>query len=277
MVDSHGRFVWYELMTTDAEAAKSFYTAVIGWGAQDASKPGLSYILFTVGKAAVSGLMPLSEDARKMGMRPSWLGYVGVDDVDASAEKIIKLGGAVHVPPTSIPDISRVSVAVDPQMAMFALLTWLQGGHAQPAALSTPGTVGWHELLAADREKAWTFYGDLFGWQKADADSDAGDMYQLFSVGGETVGGICTKPATAPVPFWLYYFNIGDIDLAVKRVKAGGGRIVNGPLEVPRGRWIVQCLDPQGAIFALAGTRSHDGIGYFERVASRDPWPYSRK
>jgi predicted enzyme related to lactoylglutathione lyase len=276
MVDSHGRFVWYELMTTDAEAAKSFYAAVIGWGAQDASKPGLSYTLFTVGKAAVSGLMPLSQDARKMGMRPSWLGYVGVDDVDATAERIIKLGGAVHVPPTSIPNISRVSVAVDPQMAMFALLTWLQGDE-QPAALSAPGRVGWHELLAADVEKAWTFYGDLFGWQEADADTPAAGMYRLFSAGGEAIGGICTKPATAPVPFWLYYFNVGDIDLAVKRVKASGGRIVIGPMEVPGGRWIVQCVDPQGAIFALAGKLSHDGIGYFERVASRDLGPRSRR
>jgi predicted enzyme related to lactoylglutathione lyase len=275
MVDSHGRFVWYELMTTDAEAAKSFYAAVIGWGAQDASKPGLSYTLFTVGEAAVSGLMPLSEDARKMGMRPSWLGYVGVDDVDATAERIIKLGGAVHVPPTSIPNISRVSVAVDPQMAMFALLTWLQGGE-QPAALSAPGRVGWHELLASDVEKAWTFYGDLFGWQEADADIPAAGIYRLFSAGGETIGGMCAKPATAPVPFWLYYFNVGDIDLAVKRVRAGGGRIVVGPMEVPGGRWIVQCVDPQGAIFALAGKLSHDGIGYFERVASSDPGPRSR-
>src|SRR5215510_9668764 len=277
MVDSHGRFVWYELMTMDAEAAKSFYTAVIGWSAQEASKPGLSYILFTVGKAAVSGLMPLSDDARKMGMRPSWLGYVGVDDVDATAERIIKLGGAVHVPPTSIPNISRVSVAVDPQMAMFALLTWLQGDQAQPAALSAPGRVGWHELLAADVEKACTFYGDLFGWQEPVADTPAAGTYRLFSTGGETIGGMCTKPATAPVPFWLYYFNVGDIDLAVKRVKAGGGRIVIGPMEVPGGRWIVQCVDPQGAIFALAGKLSHDGIGYFERVASRDPEPRSRR
>jgi uncharacterized protein len=219
--------------------------------------------------------MSLSEDARKMGMRPSWLGYVGVDDVDATAERIIKLGGAVHVPPTSIPNISRVSVAVDPQMAMFALLTWLQGGE-QPAALSAPGRVGWHELLASDVEKAWTFYGDLFGWQEADADIPAAGIYRLFSAGGETIGGMCTKPATAPVPFWLYYFNVGDIDLAVKRVRAGGGRIVIGPMEVPGGRWIVQCVDPQGAIFALAGKLSHDGIGYFERVASSDPGPRSR-
>jgi len=127
MASSHGRFVWYELATTDFEAAKAFYTDVVGWGAHDASMPGRAYSLFTAGGASVSGLMPLSEDARKMGLRPSWLGYVAVDDVDAAAERIKELGGAVHVPPTDIPNISRFSVAVDPQMATIALFKWLEG------------------------------------------------------------------------------------------------------------------------------------------------------
>ena len=276
-VNSFGRFIWYELMTTDMKAAKAFYADVVGWGTQDASMPGMPYTLFTAGGAPVSGMIALPDDARTSGFRPSWLGYVGVDDVDATADRILKLGGAVHVPPKDIPNISRLSVAVDPQMATIALLKWLSGGRDQPAEPGTPGCVGWHELFAADWEKAWAFYGELFGWQKADADVGVSDThnasgtYQLFSAGGQTIGGMCTKPATAPIPFWLYYFNIGDIDLAAKRVKAGGGRVLNGPIEVPGGGWIAQCTDPQGALFALAGKRSHNGIGYFERVASRDP------
>ena len=87
MVDSHGRFVWYELMTTDMEAAKAFYAKVVGWGTQDASMPGMAYTLFTVGGASVGGLMGLPEGARKTGAEPRWLGYVGVNDVDATAER----------------------------------------------------------------------------------------------------------------------------------------------------------------------------------------------
>jgi uncharacterized protein len=162
-------------------------------------------------------------------------------------------------------------VAVDPQMATIALVKWLKGGPEQPVELDAPGRVGWHELLAADWEKAWAFYAELFGWQKADADIGEMGTYQLFSAGGQTIGGMFTKPSAQPVPFWLFYFNVGDIDLAMKRVKAGSGQILNGPIEVPGDRWIVQCTDPQGAIFALVGKRSHNGIGYFERVVSRDP------
>ena len=277
MVGSHGRFIWYELMTTDMEAAKAFYADVVDWGTQDSSMPGMPYTLFTAGTASVSGVMDLPEEARKLGMRPGWLGYVGVNDVDASADRIKQLGGSVHVPPTDIPHISRFSVAVDPQMATIALFKWLQPGQEQPAELDAPGRVGWHELLAADWQTAWNFYRELFGWQKADTDTGAVGTYQLFSVGGQTIGGMFTKPPTVPVPFWLYYFNVGDIDAAVKRVKAGSGQILDGPIEVPGGRWIVQCTDPQGAIFALVGKRSHNGIGYLERVASRDPWPHSQK
>jgi uncharacterized protein len=277
MIDSHGRFLWYELTTTDARSACAFYRDLLGWGTQDASNPGQRYMLFTAGQSVVGGLMELSQEARSMGLRPGWLGYVGVDNVDAAADRIVELGGAVHVPPTNIPNISRFAVAVDPQMATFALLRWLQSEQEQPAALSTPGHVGWHELLAADREQAWTFYERLFGWRKADDDAQTANPYLLFSTAGETIGGICTKPSTAPVPFWLYYFNVGDIDVAVTRVRAGGGRIVNGPIEVPGSRWIVQCLDPQGAIFALAGRRSYDGIGYFERIPPRGAASHSRK
>jgi predicted enzyme related to lactoylglutathione lyase len=272
LVKHHGHFVWYELMTTDMAAAKAFYADVVGWGTQDASMPGMPYTLFTAGTASVSGVMNLPEEARELGMRPGWLGYVGVNDVDAAADRIKRLGGALYVPPTDVPNISRISVAVDPQMAMIALLKWRTPGQGQPAALSAPGRVGWHELVAADWEKAFAFYAELFGWQKADSDTGAVGTYQLFSAGGETIGGMFTKPPMEPVPFWLYYFNIGDVDAATKRVQAGGGQILSGPVEVPGGgSWIVQCKDPQGAIFALAGKRSHNGIGYFERAASRDP------
>ena len=76
----------------------------------------------------------------------------------------------------------------------------------------------------ADREKAFAFYRELFGWQKAEADTGAVGTYQMFSAGGQTIGGMFTKPAMEPVPFWLYYFNVADIDEATRRVKAGGGR-----------------------------------------------------
>jgi len=267
MTSSHGRFIWYELVTSDREAAAAFYADVVGWRTRDASKPGMPYTLFTTGDAAVSGLLGLSEEAKQMGVRPGWIGYVGVDDVDATTELIRQLGGAVHVRPQDILGMSRFSIVADPQMAPLALFRWLHRGPEQPPELSTRGHVGWHELLAADWEKAWPFYSEVFRWQKAETDHGAAGTYQVFCVGEQRIGGMFTKPAIAPGPLWLYYFNVGDINAAAMRVKAGNGQIVKGPLEMPNGNWIVQCTDPEGAMFALLG---NNGIGYFERAPRPD-------
>jgi uncharacterized protein len=270
MVSSHGCFVWYELTTTDAQAAQAFYADVVGWGTRDASTPGAAYALFTVGEDPVAGLMVLPAEARKMGAQPRWTGYVGVDDVDAATDRLKRLGGTVYVPPTDVPDVSRFSVVADPQMATLALVKGLKSGQEQPAALSSPGHVGWHELSAVNWEEAFAFYGELFGWQKADAEVGKMGTYQLFSAGGQTIGGMSTKPPTAPMPFWLYYFNVGDIDTAAERVKAGGGKILEGPLEARGRNRIVRCTDPQGAMFALRTGRP-ETVGYFGRAAADDP------
>jgi uncharacterized protein len=266
MTASHGSFVWYELTTTDLKAASAFYCAVVGWGAKDASMPGLPYTVLLAGEAPVCGMMELPKDAQTAGERPMWIGYVCVDDVDATADRLDHLGGTVHVPPQDVLQVSRFSVVSDPQMATFALFKWQNPAQAQSVNTLAQGRVGWNELLAADGAKAWAFYTELFGWQKGETNLSTVGPYQQFSAGGQAIGGIMTKPATVPVSCWLYYFNVGDIDAAVQRVRAGGGHILSGPSQVPGGNWIAQCTDPQGAMFALAGRR---GVGYFGRIEPR--------
>jgi uncharacterized protein len=251
---SQGHFVWYELMTTDTAAAKAFYGKVVGWGTQDI--PGMAYTLFTAEEHPVSGLMDQPEDSRRMGAPPSWIGYVSVENVDATADRVKQLGGTVYVAPKDIPNVGRFAVVADPQKAVFALFKWASAAQDELPAPQMPGRSGWHELLAADWEKVLPFYSELFGWHKGDAmDMGAMGTYQLFSVGGPPIGGMFNKPPMVPAPFWLYYFNVGDIDAAAGRVTAGGGQILNGPMEVPGGGWILQGTDPQGAAFALLGKR----------------------
>ncbi len=271
MVSSHGRFVWYELLTTDMKAAKTFYASVMGWSVRDASAPGSRYSLFTIGDSPVAGLMSAPGDARTAGAGPQWIGYVGVDDVDAAVDRLTQLGGAVYLPPTDVPNISRFAVVADPQMAAFALVKGRKSGEAQLAKLGERGRVGWHELFSIDWEKAFSFYGELFDWRKAESHLDPMGTYQLFSAAGETIGGMFTKPAALPLPFWLYYFSIHDVQAAAKRVEAGGGQIVYGPTQAPGGAVIVHCADQEGALFALLDRRSPKAIVYFKRPATRPP------
>ena len=273
MAALHGRFVWYELTTTDLHAAGAFYAAVMGWGTQDASAPGMPYTLLTAAGDPIAGAMELAPQAQNMGAEPRWLGYVAVDDVDRAADRLRRLGGIVFVPPTDVPDVSRFAIVADPQGAMLALIKWQREDRGMPrAAPPTAGRVGWHELLAADWRQASAFYAELFGWQKAEVDvAVSGAYHQMFACGGETIGGMANKPPTVPQPFWLYYFNADDIDAAVQRVSAGGGRILEGPAQAPGGGWLVRCADPQGAMFALTGQRRNRTVGYFEPAAAHDP------
>jgi predicted enzyme related to lactoylglutathione lyase len=259
LVDQPGRFAWYELLTTDMPAASAFYGKVVGWSVKDASLPELAYTLLAAGDAPVAGIMELPEEGLRLGATPRWIGYVAVDDIDARAAQIRRLGGAILVAPTDS-NIGRISLVADRQGATFALVTGLAYGERQPGGLDEPGRVGWHELLAEDRDRIFPFYGELLGWQKA-AGADPENLYQLFSVAGQTTGGMLTKLTSAEQPCWLYYFNVDDIGAAAMRVDAGGGRVVQGPIELPDGCWIVRCADPQGALFALQGAWDQKRIG----------------
>jgi predicted enzyme related to lactoylglutathione lyase len=207
------------------------------------------------GERGIGGLMTIPEDAVRMGMRPNWVGYIFSADVDETTRSIAAAGGKVYRQPADIPSVGRFSVVTDPQGAMFMLIA--PEGEDQPkVAPGTEGHVGWRELYANDWTSAFDFYAATFGWTKGEA-MDMGPMgvYQLFEVDGEQTGGMMNKPAAIPHPMWLFYFNVGDIDAAAGRVGSAGGQVLNGPMEVPGGSWIVQCADPQGAMFALAGKR----------------------
>lgn len=258
LTDRSPAFAWYELLTTDAAAARDFYRRVVGWQVQDASTAAFAYSVFSVDDTEVGGLMELPPEGRRMGATPRWVGYVAVDDVDAAVERLRRLGGSIYVPPTDS-NIGRVSIVADPQMANLGMIGGLKRGGPPPDP-DQPGRVGWHELFAADSKKALAFYSEMFGWKAAATENDLLDSYQLLSIGERTIGGMFNKLPRVPLPFWLYYFNVADIAVAVARVRQAGGRVVQGPMPVLDGVWIVRCIDPQGAMFSLQGKTTERGI-----------------
>ncbi|MEA3542059.1 MAG: VOC family protein [Pseudomonadota bacterium] len=263
MTDMTGKFFWYELMTSDPQAALTFYGDVVGW----TSKPfgdalnGGTYHVLSGSAGEMGGVMAIPAEARDCGMTPWWGGYIGSADVDQDAERLVAAGGTLMRAPEDIPDVGRFAVMRDPGGAVFMLLKG-----SSPDAMEAPnpmatGHVGWHELYSGDFDADLAFYTGALGWAKGDA-MDMGDMgsYQLVSQSGGSdfasmSGGIMPRPKEMPMPAWLFYFTVGDIDAAVDRVSAGGGTILNGPMEVPGGAWIIQASDPQGAMFALVGSK----------------------
>ncbi|HET7411607.1 MAG TPA: VOC family protein [Pararhizobium sp.] len=250
-------FFWYQLMTSDLDAAKAFYTDVVGWRPEPfEGQAGMPpYIVLHAGERGVAGMMTIPEEARAGGMPPCWLGYIHVDDADAATDAVKNAGGKVLRGPDDIPGVGRSSVVTDPQGATFLLMA-PNGPDQPPVAPNTPGHIGWHELYTTDWQAAFDFYSSQFGWTKGDP-FDMGDMgiYQLFSSGGEPIGGMMNKPEQIPVPVWQFYFTVPAIDAAADKVTKGGGKVLMGPMEVPGGSWVVQCQDPQQAHFALVASK----------------------
>jgi predicted enzyme related to lactoylglutathione lyase len=252
MASYKGAFLWYEVMTSDVEGARAFYTELIGWRTQEWDEGEMPYTMWAVGERAIGGLMALPEEARQQGAPPHWMAYVGTPDVDATTRQAEQLGAKIVVPPMDIPKVGRWSLIQDPQGAMLAAYT----PETAPPALPGPpevGDISWHELATTDDAAGWKFYETLYGWNRTQT-MDMGPMgpYLLFMAGEHQGGGAYRKPPEMPAPpHWLFYIRVADLDGAARRCEQLGGKLFNGPMEVPGGDRVAQCCDPQGAAFAL--------------------------
>ena len=244
-----GSFVWNELMTTDMGAAGPFYSKVVGWKTAPFSPDG-SYHTFNTKSGPVGGMMVLPDDAKKMGAPPHWLMYVGTPSVDDTAQRVAQLRGRVLKQPADIPGVGRYAVVQDPFGATFGLY---QPSTPRPSK-TEPGTgdFSWFELYTPNPEGAWNFYQSLFGWEKTSA-MDMGEMgtYQMFGRGGGIPNGGIMKPPPGAPAAWMPYAMVADAKASAAAAQAAGGKIINGPMEVPGGDWIAQGIDPQGAMFAM--------------------------
>ena len=246
-----GRFCWYELLTTDLEGAQDFYRGVVGWETGAWQGEGPPYITWNNNGTPIGGVMELPADAQAGGVPPHWLPYISTPDVDATAEKAARLAGTVHHR-MEIPEIGRLAVLADPGGAVF---TAYEPSDATPGHDGPPATgeCSWHELISADWEAAWSFYSDLFGWEKTtQMDMGGHGIYQMYGREGKELGGMMTRSEDMPPPCWFLYMSVPDVHDSVAVIEDLGGTIVTPPLKVPgEGGHILHGIDPQGAGFAL--------------------------
>jgi predicted enzyme related to lactoylglutathione lyase len=246
-----GRPLWFELMTTDTRAAEAFYRSVVGWSAAPFQASPQPYTMFNrAGEVPVAGLMKRPEG---MDAPPFWAMYVGVPKLEDAATHIKRLGGAEMSPVIDVPTVGRMQMMTDPQGAAFYIYEPATADQL-PEGAPEIGEASWLELMTTDAEAALKFYTAVFGWQPSQT-MDMGPMgkYHMFNRPHGMIGGMMNKPpemAQVP-PNWQIYFRVPDITVATERIKANGGQILNGPMEVPGGDWVVNGLDPQGAAFSL--------------------------
>jgi predicted enzyme related to lactoylglutathione lyase len=247
----HGRFIWQGLMCRDPSASGRFYVQVLGWRAE-AWPHDAGYTIFSSAGGPVGGMSLLSEESRSQGARERWLGFIGVDDVDSMVLSAERLGGKAHGPAKDIPEVGRIAVLTDPQGAVFALHKPLRPMPARAAAQT--GEFAWNELATTDAGAAFRFYQTLFGWQLMHKmDMGPQGHYWIFGSGGVQRGGIYQGSQPMPGPAWLAYVEVPDVARTIAAATRAGGRVCNGPMDVPGGR-IAQLMDPGGVAFAVHAT-----------------------
>jgi predicted enzyme related to lactoylglutathione lyase len=255
-------FIWYELLTPDADASQRFYASVVGWSIQAGTTPGMDYRhLMAPDGEGVGGMLQLTPQMQAGGARPVWLGYVDVADVDAAVNRIEAQGGKTQMPATTIDGVGRMAMVADPQGAPFYVMTPTPPPDRKDAkstafSRTSVGHCAWNELATADPAQAFAFYTAQFGW------SDGGSMpmgaagdYQFINDDSGMIGAVLSSAAGNRPSMWTFYFRVPDIDTAKKNLEAGGGTIMHGPQDVPGGDFILIAVDPQGAVFALIGNR----------------------
>ena len=254
-----GSHICYELMTTDPDAAKAFYGRVVpGWSFGERMPGDQDYRMIERGDGGLAGgVFGLQQEQLDHGARPTWMGYVGVDDVDATVAQVEARRGQTLMPAFDIPQ-GRIAMVADPQGNPFYVMKPVppEGQQGKQSDLFSPTgeqRVAWNELTTSDPDAARQFYGELFGWT-SDEFMPMGELgeYRFFARGDTTIGAVC-KPGPGGSSGWRYYIRVPSIAKAVEAVNANGGTVAMGPHEVPGGDHIIIGQDPQGAEFALVG------------------------
>ncbi len=265
MTNQHGDFIWYELLTGDADAAGDFYGKVIGWTSADAQMPDMDYRFFSSSDGSdpadgVGGYMAITPEMAEHGAQPAWVGYVGVDDVDDSVTRLTAAGGSVLMPAMDVEGVGRMAMVTDAQGAPFYVMRGASDEASHSFAATEPkiGHCAWNELATSDPDAAKAFYGALFGWRK-DGEMDMGALgkYEFMKASGDrfAIGAVMPMMPGMPMPMWTYYFRVAHIDAAADAITANGGSILQEPTQIPGGEFSLNAMDPQGAVFGLVGPR----------------------
>jgi uncharacterized protein len=262
---STGSFIWYELMTTDPDSAAAFYGAVIGWkiAAPATSMPdGKDYrMIVRSDGGSAGGMLKLSEEMLKQGARPVWLGYLHVVDVDAAVKGIEASGGRTLMPRMDLP-VGSIAMVADPMGTPFYVMRPIPPPGMPDAKSDVFDTraeqrVRWNELESPNLALAKVFYTRHFNFQFNEAmPMGATGDYCFADHDGVRIGAIMQqRPGHGPLATWLFYFGVRSIASTKLAIEVNGGRVLNGPHQVPGGDWILVATDPAGAAFGVVGPK----------------------
>jgi predicted enzyme related to lactoylglutathione lyase len=238
-----GTFSWVDLQTSDQDAAKSFYSDLLGWEYEEVPiGDGASYSMAKLQGHSVAAIGPLQGEE----MPSHWNCYVTVADADASAARAKELGARLLAEPFDVFDAGRMAAFADPQGAVLSV--WQAKENIGAGLVNAPGALAWNDLISPDVAAAAPFYRELFDWQVEEVPGADGQYWSITNA-GRSNGGMMPMPPGGH-PAWNLYFAVEDVDATVARARELGADLVMGPMDVPTGRFAV-IRDPQNAVFSV--------------------------
>lgn len=236
---------WIDLMSSDVDAARSYYGDLFGWEFQGGDEMGGYWMALLDGKA-VAGVGPMQME----GSPPTWTTYLATGDADATADAAVRAGGSIVLPVGDVGEFGRLAYVQDSTGATFGL--WQAKQHIGCQRVNEPGTLIWSEVMTRGYGDAMDFYASVFGYTYTDLGGDQFE-YSTIETDGHTIGGLGALPDEVPadVPaHWRTYFCVDDCDAAVARAEELGGSVRRPAEDMPYGRH-ADLADPQGAGFSV--------------------------
>ena len=244
----NGTPCWIDLMVTDPQAARRFYSALFGWDIQDGPPEAGGYLMCMLNGRAVTAISPKPEDNPFPNV---WSTYLASDDLDKTVAKAKEAGGQFMMEPMDVMTAGRLAFGMDPTGAPYGI--WQGRDHAGVGIFNEPGTLIWNELITRDYEGAKAFYGNVFGYTF----EEMGESFTYSTIkragDGEVVGGFGELDASTPaeVPSsWAVYFLVKSCDASVAKAAELGASVARAPFDTPFGR-MATLTGAQGEAFSL--------------------------
>lgn len=244
-VQTPGKFVWFDLFSTEMAECETFYASLFGWDFQLAENSKGRVKTISLQGTPIGNL--IGRESTKYDSQ--WLSYMSTENVDATMEAATQNGGSIFRESGNLPDRGRVGVVLDPQGAAFAVLT-SPDGDPLDAKLKPNMWMG-AELWTTNVKEAAKFYQRIAGYDVQIVDVHGDVKYLMLKKDDRFRGGIVHIPWKTMKPEWVPYIAVDDVSAIVDKAKALGGKVLIAPdLSDKEGR-LAMIADPSGAIFSI--------------------------
>jgi predicted enzyme related to lactoylglutathione lyase len=238
-----GRFVWYELMSSDTERSAAFYSELFGWTVSEMEMPKGIYRVLTEGEDGIAGLYGIPEGEE---IPDHWIGYIS-GEPDSVAARTRAFEGQVLVPPQTVPEVGKMTVLMDPQGASIAAFKG-DSGDPPPKDPIPTHRFCWSHLSSTDVIGSQSYYQMAFR-MKGGMPGESG-MVMLSAQDGGEVASISAAPEGTRSS-WLHYVVVADLGAASAKAKSLGATVLRDGEEYPGIGHATVIADPTGAVIAL--------------------------